>query len=89
MDTFSISWLVMPSVRIIPRGDTLRVTFCSFFPLALALGQTWVKGACLPHLDPTRMASSSCSKPQTPGPFEASAEVIGRCDLEDDSAIIF
>lgn len=43
-----MSWLVMLSVRIMPRGDTLRVTFCSFFPLALALGQTWVRGACLP-----------------------------------------
>lgn len=37
MDTFSMSWLVTWSVRIIPRGDTLRVTFCSFFPLALAV----------------------------------------------------
>lgn len=53
MDTFSMSCLVVLSVRIIPRGDTLRVTFCSFFPLALALGQTWVRGACLPHLGPT------------------------------------
>lgn len=48
-----MSWLVMLSVRMIPRGDTLRVTFCSFFPLAFALGQTWVRGACLPHLGPT------------------------------------
>jgi hypothetical protein len=36
MDTFSMSWLVRLSVRMIPRGDTLSVTFCSFFPLALA-----------------------------------------------------
>lgn len=48
MDTFSMSWSVMLSVRIIPRGDTLRVTFCGFFPLALAWGQTWVRGACGP-----------------------------------------
>lgn len=84
-----MSWLVMPSVRIIPRGDTLRVTFCSFFPLALALRQTWVKGACLPHLGSTLMATSSCSSPQTPGPCEASAEVTGRHDLEDISANAF
>lgn len=84
-----MSWLVMPSVRIIPRGDTLRVTFCSFFPLALAWGQTWVKGACLPHVGPTLMATSSCSSPHTPGPCEASASVTGRRDSEDISANTF
>lgn len=67
-----MSWLVMLSVRMIPRGDTLRVTFCSFFPLALALGQTWVRGAYLPTWDPPSWATPSCSKPQTRGPREAS-----------------
>lgn len=36
MEMFSISWLEALSYRMIPLGDTVNVTFCSFFPLALA-----------------------------------------------------
>lgn len=36
MEMFSISSFVLLSFNTIPRGDTFRVTFCSFFPLAFA-----------------------------------------------------
>lgn len=51
-----MSWLVRLSVRIMPRGDTLRVTFCSFFPLALAWegegGRRQVRSCLLPGTPP-------------------------------------
>jgi len=36
MEMFSISWVEALSDRMIPRGETVTVTFWSFFPLALA-----------------------------------------------------
>ena len=36
MEMFSISWLEALSYRMIPRGETVNVTFWSFLPLALA-----------------------------------------------------
>lgn len=40
-----MSSLVLLSFRTIPRGDTFRVTFCSFFPLAFAFGRKRGKGS--------------------------------------------
>jgi hypothetical protein len=51
MDMFSISWVEALSYRMIPRGETLSVTFWSFFPLAFACksvggerGDTGIRG---------------------------------------------
>lgn len=47
MEMFSISWLEVPSKRMIPRGETFSVTFWSFFPLALAWNGEQRKKGCV------------------------------------------
>ena len=44
METFSINSFVPLSFNTIPLGETFRVTFCSFFPLAFAFGRERGKG---------------------------------------------
>lgn len=44
MEMFSISSFVPLSFNTIPLGETFRVTFCSFFPLAFAFGRKRGRG---------------------------------------------